>query len=132
MIDQRIGQPDRSEQIGRHRRLGDAQVAGGAQILAGHDPGVVDQDIEVGMIGDQRPRGRLDRCGVGDVEPNGEHPLAPANRLLKRLPPPPGDDHLIAQRVEAQRQLPPDAGPTAGDEDRISRKLHGLLLWEPM
>src|SRR5690606_13676122 len=97
------------------------------QVLCPHDAGVVDQDVEQGMLAGEPGRECGDGCRILDIEGHGVHPLASGDGLLQRLHAPPGHYHRVTQGVEAQRKLPADAGPSARDQHRIVGHLHGTL-----
>jgi hypothetical protein len=48
-------------------------------------------------------------------------------RLVQRLPAPPGDDHRVAEIVEAMGQRLADSRPATGDQDGVAGALHRLL-----
>ena len=70
MLDQRRRHADRPHQVcrdrGDHQRIVD--LTGGRGEL--HDAGVIDEDVEVGMLGDQLRRHLVDARRIGDVELN--------------------------------------------------------------
>src|SRR3546814_4421303 len=72
MIDQRVGQPDRAEDVGDDGGFGVRQVALRARILGAHDTGIVDKDVEVRMLRDNVFREGRDGIGIRSEEHTSE------------------------------------------------------------
>ena len=124
MIDERIDQPDRPEQIGGDRRLGIVEPAGGIDRLIAHDACVVDQNVEPGEIGDQPPGESGDASRIVRIEGDRVHVGPPRDRAVQRLLAASGDDDGIAQIVEALGDRLADARSAAGDQDGVSADVH--------
>jgi hypothetical protein len=126
--DQGLRQPDHAQEVGRNHLF---RIGGRAALpkpLEPHDARAMDQHVDVGMLCGEVFDEPGDRPWRRDVERDRGHAIAPAYRFVQRIQAAPGDDHRIAERLKAPRQLATDAGAAAGDQDRIVRDLHRSLL----
>jgi hypothetical protein len=127
MVDQRIREPDRSEKIGPYRLFRIAELAIAGQVLPAHDTGVVDKHIERRMLGNHLPGEGDNGVRIFDIEGDCVHSVSTRDGLVKRLLAAPRDNHRIAECMESRRQFSANAGPSAGDENRVARQVHRSL-----
>ncbi|MDT4867590.1 hypothetical protein FQZ97_1025120 [compost metagenome] len=124
MLDQRRGHADRPKQVcgdGQERKLIVHRTFG---MIEQHDAGIVDQHVELRVIGSEVLRCCLDAGRVVDVEFKCGHAGVGVERLLQPRLATSGDDHLIAEFVEGFCQTPANAGAAASDEDRVASHAH--------
>ncbi|PAV66655.1 hypothetical protein WR25_09166 [Diploscapter pachys] len=101
VVDQRVGQADRPQQVGRYRLFGIRQVALRFQRLEAHDAGIVDQHVEVGMRLDHTLGEVGHTLRAVDVDGHRVDSVAPVRDLVQRLLPAACDDDGIARIVPA-------------------------------
>ncbi len=68
VLDQRRGEPDRTEQVGVDDPARHGIVDGTGRIVERHHAGIVDEHVERGVIDDELRRDALDVGEVGDVD----------------------------------------------------------------
>src|SRR5262249_16797309 len=98
------------------------EIAPGAvEIDSPHDARAVDQYARFGEFpGDPSVEG-FHLLGVGDVALDGAQARQGLLCFLQLARVPARDDDPVAARVELPGQLPADAAPSTGDEDRMIR-----------
>jgi hypothetical protein len=101
---------------GDHQRVVD--LTGGRVGL--HDAGVIDEDVEVGMLGDQLRRHTVDARRIGDVELNRFHAGVGRDHHVEVAAPATRDDDLVVELVQGLGEAAADTRPAASDEDGVA------------
>src|SRR5690606_32648007 len=99
----------------------------GADALIAHDPGGVDQHVDVRVFGEDAPDEVRDTIGAVDVDRHRRHVRATGAGLFERVTAAPCDDDLVAQVVKAVGERLADARSAAGDEDGVASEFHGAF-----
>ncbi len=81
--------------------------------------------LRVGEVGDEFCGEGADAGGVFDVEYGGRHAWVGGDGFVEDLLAATGDDDVIAKLVEGLCEAAADSGAAAGDEDGVSRGVHG-------
>ncbi len=125
MRQQRRGQADRAQQVGRDNRLGVCQISRlFKELLRAHDSRVVDQNIERGEFLGNIGGKRADGAGLLDVENQRLHPRIRGSRLVQHSLAAAGNDDLVAQFVKRLGKGAADSRASAGDKDRVTGRIH--------
>jgi hypothetical protein len=85
-----------------------------------HDASIVDENVEVGMPGDQLRRYVIDSCRISDVDLNRFHAGVGSDHGVEVAAPAPPDDDLVAERMQGLGEPTPDTRPAASDEDGVA------------
>jgi hypothetical protein len=117
---------DRPDQIGGHGIGHELVVDAATSPIGQHDAGIVDQDVETGMLGDQLRRHGIDARRIGDVEFDRLHAGIGGDHFVQIGATASGDDHLVAELVEGLGEPASNARTAAGDEDGVACEFHGL------
>ena len=124
MSDERGVQPHGPEQVGGDYGGQHLVIERLAGVIAEHDPGVVDDDVQIWMVRDHLGHDARNAHRVGHIQLHSMHPGVSRCDRVQRRGPPPGDDDLVAPLVQFLGQAAPDAGAPAGDQDRVAAELH--------
>ena len=124
VLDQGRRHADRPHQIGVHRIDQQLVVDPAGGPVGQHDAGVVDQHVEIGMVGDQPGCHGVDAGGIGDIEFDRLHAGVGGDDLVEMGPAAAGNDHLVAALVKSLGERPADAGRSAGDENGVACEFH--------
>ena len=103
-----------------------ASVCGLKDVFGAHDAGVVDDDVERGVVSGEFCGEGADAGGVFNVEDGGGHAGVGGGGLVEGLLAATGDDDFVAELVEGLCEAAADAGAAAGDEDGVSGGFHGV------
>ena len=119
---------DRPHQISRDRGYEKLVAHGVLRVIQQHDAGIVDQDVQCGMLGKQRRGGPRDAAGIGDVQLDRGHAGVAVKHRLQPVLAAARDDDLVASLVESLSEGAADARAAAGDEDRVAGHAHDDVL----
>src|SRR6185295_6317343 len=92
-----------------------------------HDSGVVDQDVELGVLRDELLRHRGDALWVLKTQFDRDHSRIRLHDCFQVRFPAAGNDDLISAVLQRLRKSSPDPRTTTRDENRIPREIHRLL-----
>jgi hypothetical protein len=109
-----------AEVIGRELCLPARSDAG---LRAGHDPGVVDQQVDGAARGDEPSGQATDTVEVGEVQLVDLHVAEADDRLLGGRAAPGGNHDVGARAGQRTRRLQPDARVAAGDHRELSGRV---------
>lgn len=112
------------QQVGRDDRHQGRVVERPADVVTGHNPGIVDDDVHIRMLRENVVRGLLDALRVGYIQLYGPHPRIGRRDHPQQCWPAPGDDDLVASLVQLRGEAAADAGGAASDENRVAAELH--------
>src|SRR5580692_1915765 len=121
-------QPNRAEQISRNNRFGGVQAGRQSlEVFYLHDPGVVDQHVEAGILSGDLLCQSSDSFGIVDVERQGDDSGVRFDSVVQDVLPASGDYYLVTELMEGFSQAASYTGTTAGDENSITRELHAVM-----
>jgi hypothetical protein len=126
MSDERGVHSHGPEQVGGDHGRQHLVVERFTEVIAEHDPGVVDHDVQVRVRGDHFGHHARDADRIADVKHHGPHAGVSRRDRAHRGRPAPGDDDLVASPVQFLGQAAPDAGRPAGDQDRVAGEFRRL------
>lgn len=106
-----------AEVVGRELRLPARSDSG---LRAGHDPGIVDQQVDGAAGSDEASGEAADTVEVGEVQFVDLHVVDADDRLLGGRATPGGNHDMRTGAGERPRRLQPDARVTAGDHRELS------------
>src|SRR6202158_4828019 len=92
-----------------------------------HDTGVVDQDVELRILGDELLCHRGDALRVLKVQLDRDHSGIRLRRYFQMRSPATGNDDLVPAFVQRLRQATSDPRTTACDENRVACENHRLF-----
>jgi len=121
------GEAQRREEVSGDDVLDDREVIRGVvEGFVVHDAGVIDEDVEGGILaGDLGGKGG-ERVEILHVEDGGLHAGIGGGNFIEEGFAASGNDELITFFVEGFGKGAADAGTAAGDEDGVAGDLHGV------
>jgi len=125
MRQQRRSKADGAEQIGGDDGLGVRKIGLLLEkVLAAHDAGVVDEDVEGGELSDNLPGKCTDGGAVFDIELERLDARVGGGGFGESAEAAAGDDDLVAESVEGLSEAAANARAAASDEDRVAGGIH--------
>jgi hypothetical protein len=115
---------DRAHQVGRDGVDQKLVVDTRGGFVGQHDAGVVEEDVESGIVVHELGGRTIDAGWVGDVQLDRRHPRICGDDRIEVAAPAAGNDHLVAQLVKSLGQPTADTGAAAGDEDGVACEFH--------
>ncbi len=94
------------------------------EVFGTHDAGVVDDDVEGGVVGGELRGDAADVGGVFDVEDRWRTCRGWRRWSRRGLLAAAGDDDFVAELVEGLCEAAADTGAAAGDEDGVAGDFH--------
>ncbi len=126
MIDHGVGEAHWPNNIGFDHPLCITDITPGSDLFRTENTGIVNQNIDVGMISNHLLYKAVNRVRRGNVQRIRRHAFATGNGILQYLLASTGDNDVVTPIVPALGQCQSNAGTAAGNQKRIARAFHSL------